>query len=463
MQQSESNASLAEFRAAREPTGPAPVSILSVLRGRHEDPYARWTRIRREHGDVAHYRYGISNTFFVSSADGVERVLKENTANYTKDHSAYRALRRLFGNGLFTSEGSFWLRQRRLAQPAFHRQKIAAMAAQMIAAALNTRDFWDRCAASETPVSIIHEMSKLTLRIVGDALFGAALAEKSAQVSAAWDTLNQQLVERFGNLRLLPPILPTRYDREFRSARRSLFGVVDGIIAERRKSGTEHNDLLSMFMHAEDEDTGERMTDSQLRDEVVTMLLAGHETTAITLAWTFALLDNHPQATRRLQEELDSVLGERPPTAEDIPRLPFTRAVISETLRLYAPAYILNRHIVADDVISGYRVYKGGSITISPLILHRHPAYWESPEDFLPERWLDPEAEKRRPRFAYMPFSGGPRQCIGNNFSLMESVLILATLAQRFHAKLVTPGMPPPQYLVLMRPKGEVMAMPKRR
>lgn len=448
------NASQAEFLAAKEPTGPAPVSLLQIIRGYRVDPLQRWTAIRAEHGDVARYRFGFDDTFFISSADGARRILQENASNYTKDHASYGMIRKLVGNGLLTSEGSFWLRQRRLAQPAFHRQRIAAMGAQMTAAAVILADRWVARADDPSPISMVHEMSRLTLRIVGDALFGTDLAADASVVSAAWDVLNAQMVERHNKKRLLPPILPTRYDRDFRNARRTVFGTVEKIIAAKRAQGGGGSDLLSVLMSARDEDTGEQMTDAQLRDEAVTMLLAGHETTSLTLSWAWALLDQHPNVGARLREELSQVLGGRVPTAEDMPRLPYTRAVIEETMRLYPPAYIMFRRVQENDVVCGYRVYKGGVIVLTPVILHRNPAYWPEPNAFLPERFLDPDAEKKRPRFSYLPFSGGPRQCIGNNFAMLEAVLILATLAQCFEPRIAKGYTLAPEYLVTLRPAG---------
>ncbi|MFO0579069.1 MAG: cytochrome P450 [Polyangia bacterium] len=454
------SASAAEFRAAREATGPAPVSLWQLLRGYRADPYERWTRIREEHGEVARYRFALSDTFLISGADGARRVLQDNAANYSKDHGSYRMLRRLFGNGLLTSEGSFWLRQRRLAQPAFHRERITAMGARMCAMAQETAAAWQRRLESDptssAPISMMEEMSQLTLKVVGDALFGTGLAQHAGQVAAAWKVLNSQLATRFSRLRLLPPILPTRYDREFREARRTLFDIVDRIITERRARGGDHHDLLAMFMAAHDADTDEHMTDRQLRDEVVTMLLAGHETTAVTLTWAWARLDRDRRVLARLHDELTAVLGDRPPRPEDFGALMYTRAVVAEALRLHPAAYIINRRVRENDVICGRRVYKGGSIVISPMLLHRHPAYWEQPDEFVPERWLDAEAEKRRPRFAYIPFSSGPRQCIGSAFSLMEATLVLATLAQRFDASLLAARLPRTEYLVLARPEGTV-------
>jgi len=459
-----SNATQAAFLAAREATGPEPISLWTVMRGYRPDPLERWTRIRQEHGPVARYRFAGRDSYFVSGAEGIGRILQENAANYTKEHPSYGMLRRLFGNGLFTSEGSFWLRQRRLAQPAFHRQRIAAMGSVMTKAAAETAERWEQLESKGEPILMLPEMARLTLRVVGDTMFGASLAARASAVGAAWEVLNAQLAERFTRMRLLPPVLPTRYDRDFRNARGTMLAVVDEIIALKRAQQTESNDLLSILMNARDQDTGERMTDGQLRDEVITMLFAGHETTAIALTWTWTLLSRHTDKAERLQAELAAVLGGRTPTMDDVPRLTYVRHVVDEVLRLHPPAYIVNRHTAEDDIVSGFRIHRGGSIAISPLITHRDPDYWDRPEEFLPERWQDPAAEARRPRFAYLPFGGGPRLCIGNTFALTEAVLLLAVLAQRFEPRLVEGYEPRPEYLVVARPsRGAPMRLVRRR
>lgn len=449
------NASADELARAREPSGPPPVTLWQVLRGPRADPLVRWTHMRETYGDVVRYRYVGIDTYFITSADGARRVLQENAANYNKENATYRMMRRLFGNGLLTSDGSLWLRQRRLAQPAFHKERIAKMGERMTVAAADTVARWRQAAATGQPVAMAREMSRVTLRVVGEALFGTELAARTEAVGAAWNVLSHQLAERRARRRFLPPILPTRYDRAFRHARRTLFDVVDGIIGERR-ARPGGDDLLAMFMEARDEETGATMSDAQLRDEVVTMLLAGHETTAVALTWAWALLDVHRDVAARLHEELAAVLGGRAATPADYPSLRYTRAVINEALRLHPPAYLVNRQSIGDDVVCGFRVRGGASIVISPVVLHRHPAYWERADEFVPERWLDVEAEKRRPRCAFIPFSAGPRQCIGNSFSLLESALVLATVAQHFAPRLVTPGMPAAEYHVLARPVGDV-------
>jgi len=251
-----SNATHSEFLAAKEATG-EDVSLLRVLRGGMEDPLARWTRIREKHGDVSRYRFGLDDSHFVTHPEGARRVLQDNAGNYTKEHPSYALLARLVGNGLLTSEGSFWLRQRRLAQPAFHRDRIAAMAAQMVKAAIDLAGEWEPRVGSGRPFPMLEDMSGLTLRIVADALFGTGLPARASSVREAWDVLGRQMAERFSRRRLIPPILPTAYDRAFRHARWTLFDIVDGIVAEKRARGRDSApDLLSMLMSARDEETG---------------------------------------------------------------------------------------------------------------------------------------------------------------------------------------------------------------
>ncbi len=298
-------------------------------------------------------------------------------------------------------------------------------------------------------------MLALTLRIVGEALLGTDVRAQTDAVSASFNVLSEQIVERFRTLRLLPPILPTAYDRAFREANCSLRQVVSSLVAERRQHLEDRGDLLSMFMLAQDEETGARMDDAHVQDEVLTMLLAGHETTATALSWTWALLEQNPAAERAFHAELDTVLGGRAPTVEDVPRLVYTRRVLDESLRLYPPAYILSRSVVADDVICGYQVRGGTMLDVSPYATHRLPEFWPEPDRFEPDRFL-PEQVAARPRYAYFPFLGGPRQCIGNTFALMEGVLILATLGQRHRPRMVAGYTPRPEPLVTLRPSEEL-------
>ncbi|HEX8698954.1 MAG TPA: cytochrome P450, partial [Myxococcaceae bacterium] len=350
----------------RVPPGPRGLPLLGVALDVQKDVLGWNLRTALEYGPVVQYRFGPLRSYLVTHPDGLKHVLQDHVKNYTKDHFGYAIIRRIAGNGIFTSEGATWLRQRRLAQPAFHRARISAMGAQMVKAAHELSEQWAAAQRSGERRLAVNDMMSLTLRIVGEALLGTDMREEIQAVASSFNTLNEQTVERFRNLRLLPPVLPTAYDRAFREARRTLYEVVARIITLRRQRPEDHGDLLSMFMLAKDEETGEQMNDEQLRDEVLTMLLAGHETTANLLSWAWVMLHQNPDAERKLHSELDEVLGGRLPTAEDVPKLVYTRRVLDETLRLYPPIYSLTRKVVEDDVVCGYRVRGGASLYLSP-------------------------------------------------------------------------------------------------
>ncbi|RKG93601.1 cytochrome P450 [Corallococcus terminator] len=439
--------------AARIPTGPRGHLLMGVLPQVRRDILGFLSAIHREYGDVVSYRLGPIKSHLIAHPDGVRHVLQDHVKNYTKDHLSYRMGKWITGNGLLTSQGDFWLRQRRLAQPAFHRQRIAGMAAQMIQSTEAMLQRWDASAAQGTPVGITEEMMRLSLGIVGEALFGTSVEDQTARVGAAFNELSRQIAERFRSFNMLPPVLPTRNDRAFRAARTTLKETVQGIIATRRQRPEDTGDLLSMLMAARDEDTGTGMTDAQLGDEVLTMLLAGHETTATTLSWVFGLLAKHPDVEARLHAEVDAVLAGRAPTVEDVPKLGYTRQVVEEAMRLYPAAVIFSRTVMEDDVIGGFKIPKGTAVDVSPYVTHRHPDFWEEPDLFRPERFA-PEAAAKRHRFAWFPFSGGPRQCIGNSFAMMESQLVLATVAQRYQLR-EAPGFTlQPESHLSLRPFG---------
>ncbi len=437
------------------PTGPRGLPLLGVIRDVRRDSLGFLRRASREYGPVSTYRLGPRRSYLVAHPDGVKHVLQDNVRNYTKDHVSYSLMRRVVGDGLLTSQGDTWLKQRRLAQPAFHRARIAAMATQMVRATQDLAEQWSESQRSGEPRRASRDMLELTLRIVGEALLGSDVRAQTDAVSASFNVLSEQIVGRFRTLRLIPPVLPTAYDRAFREANRSLRQVVSTLVTERRRNLEDHGDLLSMFMLAQDEETGARMDDAHVQDEVLTMLLAGHETTATALTWTWALLEQNPEAERALHAELDRVLAGRPPTVEDVPRLEYTRRVLDEAMRLYPPIYILSRSIVEDDVICGYRVRGGTMLDLSPYATHRLPEFWPEPERFDPDRFT-PERVAARPRYAYFPFIGGPRQCIGNTFALMEGVLILATLAQRHRPRMVAGYTLRAEPLITLRPSEEL-------
>lgn len=403
----------------------------------------------RAYGDVVRLRFGPKRVHLLVHPDHVRHVLQENNKNYGKQTIGFAKLRKLLGNGLLTSEGEFWLRQRRIAQPAFHRQRIAGFGGAMVRATSEMLARWQPGAT----LDIAAEMMALTLRIVGQTMLSADVSHEAGTVGNAITWLLEDFNVRIKSAIDWPLMIPTRSNRRFLRERAALDRVVNGIIEERRKPGAaQPEDLLSMLMAARDEETGGAMDDRQLRDEILTVFLAGHETTANALTWTFYLLSQNPDAEARLASELSHVLAGRAPGLEDLARLPWTRAVVDEAMRLYPPAWMITRSVTGDDVVGGYRLPAGSLVFLVPHLTHRHPAFWPEPERFDPERFTAEKAAQH-PRFAYFPFGGGPRQCIGNSFALMEAQLLLATIGQRWRLSLA-PGHPVAlEPLITLRPR----------
>jgi cytochrome P450 len=414
----------------------------------------------RDFGDVAYLKIGSRRGFLITNPADVRHVLQDNARNYHKS-PLYAKLRMSLGNGLLTSEDEFWLRQRRIAQPAFHRQRIAALAGVMADAARDTAAQWDAIVSTKEPTDVGEEMMRLTRTVVLRALLGANLGPFARDIDQAWTIINQQIGESFWSLGLTDR-LPTSRHRKFQAARAVLRGAVDHVIRERRRNPSESTDLLSMLLAARDEETGEAMTDEQLRVEVTTFLLAGQETTSLALTWTWYLLSQHPLARGRLEDELDTVLNGRLPEYADLANLPYTRMVIDEAMRLYPPAWGFSRQALADDVLGGFQLPRGWLAFIVPYVLHRLPAYWENPDVFDPERFL-PEHAADRPKFLYVPFGAGPRQCIGNHFALIEAQLIVATLAQRYRLHLLRGHPVEPWALITLRPRFGMPMIIERR
>jgi cytochrome P450 len=426
---------------------PYPMGALRYIR---DEPLQFLTNITREHGDIVQFRVGPYNTMLFAHPDAIKHVLVTNSANYDKHTPGYDLLAGLLGKGLLTSEGDFWRRQRRIAQPAFHRRRIAGFADTMVSYTEQMLEHWENAAGLGRTIDLAAEMNTLTLRIVAKTLLGTEmgpLADEVAQAVTAVNVfVNKATTEVFAR------ILPTPDHLRAREAVRTLDRIVYDLIADRRRRADSPDDLLTMLMEARDEETGEGMSDRQLRDEVLTMFLAGHETTSNALAWTFYLLSTHPGIARRTCAELEEVAPGRSPTLDDLPRLTYLGQVVKESMRLFPPAWTLERRARETDEIAGYRVPAGTLVLFSAWVTHRHPAFWPNPEGFDPDRFA-PEAEKQRPRYAYFPFGGGPRQCIGNNFAMMESQLILGTILPRFRPWLV-PGHPVvPEPLITLRPR----------
>jgi len=414
----------------------------------NNNPLEYFTGIAREYGDIAGLRILNFKTIFINHPDLIEEVLVTNARLYSKGR-VLRANRHVFGEGLLTSEGEFWLRQRRLSQPAFHRARIASYAATMVEYAQRMMDGW----RSGEERDVHREMLRLTLQIVGKTLFDTDVERDAQEVGKSLELL-LEIGANFRRTIFVPHWLPTPANLRVKREVAQIEKILYRIISERRASGRDAGDLLSMLLAAQDED-GSRMTDKQLRDETITLFLAGHETTASTLSWTWWLLAQNPAAEAKLHQELDAVLGERAPTLDDLSKLVYAGHVITESLRLYPAAWGLARLAVQDHEIAGYPVTKGMGVTMAQWVVHRDKRWYDAPEEFRPERWEN-DLLKRLPRFAYFPFGGGPRQCIGNTFALMEATLILATIARKFRLRLVPNHPVVPLASIALRPRHGV-------
>ena len=412
----------------------------------------------REYGDVVPVRLGFRRGVLVYHPDAIEQVLVTHNRDYEKSPGV-RLLKPLFGEGLLLSEGDFWLRQRRLVQPAFHRQRVSAYGDVMTEYTTKHLARWTDGAT----VDVNAEMMALTQAIVAKTLFDADVSDATDTVGDAINVLMEDFNVRIGSLmQLLPHWVPTPANVKARRAIRRLDAIVYRMIADRRKSTEDRGDLLSILLHAQDADDGSRMTDTQVRNEVMTLFIAGHETTAVALSWIFYLLSHHPDVDARLAEELRTELDGRPPTAADLPKLKYTEMIVTEAMRLYPPAYGLGRQTIKPTEVAGHQIPVGVIVVVPTWVVHRDARWFPEPEAFRPERWAD-GASRQLPRFAYLPFGGGPRQCIGNAFAMMEAILLLATTAQRFRLTLV-PGqtITPTPYVTLRPEPGIRMTLARR-
>jgi cytochrome P450 len=438
------------WRATRKkfPDGPSEGFKRWSLGPLNNNPLEYFTKVAHEYGDIAGLRVLNFKTIFVNHPDLIEEVLVTNARKYSKGR-VLRANRHVFGEGLLTSEGEFWLRQRRLAQPAFHRARIASYAATMVEYAQRMLEGWRDGEERDAH----QEMMRLTLQIVGKTLFDADVERDTQEVGKSLELL-LEIGANFRRAIFVPHWLPTAANLRMKKEIAQIEKILYRIIGERRASGRDAGDLLSMLLAAQDED-GSRMTDRQLRDETITLFLAGHETTASTLSWTWWLLAQNPAVEAKLHAELDAVLGDRLPALDDLPRLIYTGHVITESLRLYPAAWGLARLAVEDHEIAGYPVTRGMGVAMAQWVVHRDPRWYDAPGEFWPERWEN-DLLKRLPRFAYFPFGGGPRQCIGNTFAVMEATLILATIARKFRLRLVANHSVMPLASITLRPRHGV-------
>jgi cytochrome P450 len=411
----------------------------------------------RQYGDLSSFKFGPFTAYVATHPDLVHQVLVTDADKARKPLGIVSALYPVLGNGLFSSDGEFWKRQRKLVQPAFHTKRIGAYGQVMVDYASALGDRWQ----SGQTYAIDHSMTDLTMQIIARTLFDADVSGETSEVGQTISTVLDFVNHRLDQLFPLPLWIPTAKNRDFKQAVGRLNALIYRFIDERRKSGKDNGDLLSMLLMAQGDD-GSQMSDLQVRDEAMTLFGAGHETTAVTLTWTWYLLSQHPEVEAKLHEELARVLGGRTPTIADLPNLPYTEMVIKETMRLFPPAFTASRQMLEPITLGGYAIPKDSVVLINIYGLHRDARYFPEPDRFDPERF-SPENEKRLPKYAYLPFGGGPRVCIGNAFASMEARLILATLAQRFHLSLAPGHQVVPERKFTLRPKfGMKMVVTER-
>lgn len=428
-----------------------------------QDALGLFERAAKEQGDVARIRFGPNTLIQVNHPDGVQHVLQTNNRNYGRNTFGNQLIRMITGLNLFTSEGDYWLRQRRLMQPAFHRKRLDRFGQIMTDATFRMLDRWQPAIQNGTPLDMHTEMMRITMDIVGQSLFSVDLIAETSVLGRAFSVSTEYINHRFRVPIALPLSIPTARNREVNRAIVDVRTIIQQMIDERRRTGEQKDDLLAMLMEARDEETGATMTDEQLRSEAGIVIGAGQETTSNLLTWAFHVVAAHPEIESRVLAELDAALAGRTPTLDDLPNLPYLKMLIDEILRVYPPAWaITSRNALADDTILGYHIPRGSQVFILPYILHRDPRFWENPEQIIPERFA-PEHEASRHRYAYLPFGAGPRKCIGNSFALIETQMILAALLPKVRLAL-QPGfqvVPDPAFTLRVKGGLPMLATPR--
>ncbi|MEM7599784.1 MAG: cytochrome P450 [Verrucomicrobiota bacterium] len=386
--------------------------------------------------------------------DLIREILVQKMDNYTKDTLSFRMVSVVLGESTFTAMGDSWKRKRQLAQPSFHKNRIANLGQIMTDTIGQMLDQWEAWSKGNEVINVAEEMMRLTLRVVVKALFSTGLSEKEVQTVA--DIFTPLLEDT--NHRITLPFkllhaIPTAKNRAYQKYIDQLDEIIYRIIKDRKASNKEYNDLLQMLMDARTEETNEPLSEQELRDEVMTIFIAGHETTANAMSWVWYILSQKPAILAKVKAEVAQVLGDRVPTARDFPQLEYCLKVFKETMRLYPPVPMLPRHVEQDDQLGGYHIKGGDDVFFGSYLLHRRPDFWENPEQFDPHRF-DKEQERKRHTFAYLPFGGGPRICLGNNFALMEAVFIMAMTVQRYDLELKPGHQVEPLITLTTRPKG---------
>lgn len=439
-----------------------PITSLTEIPKIIKDPLDYLVNAQKKYGDIYTLNLGVTKVIVLNHPDYAQHVLQQNVANYPKGGALWDSLGTLLGNGLPVSNGDFWLRQRRMMQPQFHRKRLEALTELMISAIDEEMAKWDEAAVSGETFNITAAFNHTTMRIIVRTMFGAGLSgdemEKvSDSLTYALDFILKGMITNF-----FPGWMPVPGRKRYQEAVQTIDEIVLKIIQQRRESDEEAEDMITLLLRMVDDETGETMTDQQLRDEAVTLFLAGYETTAVALNWLMFFLLHHPEVASRLRDEVDTVLGTRTATFADLPQLAYTRMLMLETLRICPPVWWMLRATIADDQIGNCPIPAGATVAPIPYTIHRHPDFWDDPETFDPERFT-PERAAGQHKLAWVPFGSGQRICIGKEFAIMEGQLILAAIIQRYDLTAVSTKVPEKQASITIRSKEPVYVKLKKR
>ncbi|HSI08476.1 MAG: cytochrome P450 [Rariglobus sp.] len=441
---------------------PAALPVLGHALAFKRDPLGFLQKTARDQGPVARLRLGPLLYHLVSDPALIATVLQERADNYVRDTRSSRNIRLVTGESLLSTEGDTWRRHRRLAQPIFHHRRILALAEIMARTCEESVAAWDTAARASQPLDLASEMSRLTFTIVGRCLFGSELGPRATDVEQAFPVLLEELFNRAQSAVSLPIWLPTPAHRRFQRAIATVDDVVRTVLDERRGATADRPDLLSLLLEARDED-GSRLSEQEVRDHIVTFLLAGHETTASALTWTLCLLATHADTLRAVEAELDATLHGQPLTLDALPKLTHLDAVLRESLRLYPTIWIAERRVTRDDTLGSFDIPAGSTVVVSPYVTQRLASHWPDPDAFRPDRFLGDHATRTLAKDGYFSFGAGPHQCIGQHFAMMEAKIALATLLSRFHVHLTDQKLPPAWAGITLRPQSTVPIRLERR
>ncbi|HET9871811.1 MAG TPA: cytochrome P450 [Propionibacteriaceae bacterium] len=457
------NTASAEKKVRTCPT-PGPRGILSVpgsLRGFQRDAPQLFLDLRRTYGDMVRLPLGFFTVHLPFHPDAIRYVLQDNNANYVRG-KGYDAFKTFMGTGLLTTDGAAWRSRRRIVNPLFHKGALATMEDAMTGSTARVLDRWERSSVSGQPLDVVPEMMDLTLGALGEVMFDTDLEPDQPRIGPAMVTAIEAMVFRGTLPQLLREPIPTTYNKNIRDAREVMYGIVQRIVdAHRNGSHTDRVDLVRLLLETTDAETGEGLPADQIRDEIMTIFMAGHETTGTGVSWALWELARNLDVQERVHDEVETVLGGRAPRLVDLPNLPVTRMVIDETLRLHPPIWVYPRDAVEEDVIDGWRIPAGGSVFLCPYVTHRHPDFWVAPNRFDPDRFA--ENAPARPRYAYFPFGGGQRKCIGNQMALQQTHLSLAMIIQRFRLGVPESARLEQGTLVSLRPTSGIRLTLERR